>query len=40
MLRPRRFTREIDPGPVQIHARKVDFDVAGVPASGFVTVRV
>lgn len=31
MLRPRRFTREIDPGPVQIHARKVDFDVDGIP---------
>ncbi|MEV3905597.1 metal-dependent hydrolase [Mycobacterium sp. NPDC050551] len=31
MLRPRRFEREIDPGPVQIQARKVHFDVAGVP---------
>lgn len=31
MLRPRRFAREVDPGPVQIHARKVDFDVSGVP---------
>lgn len=31
MLRPRRFEREIDPGPVQIQARKVDFDVSDVP---------
>ena len=31
MLRPRRFTREIDPGPVQIHARKVDFDASASP---------
>lgn len=31
MLRPRRFTREIDPGPVQIHARKVEFAVDDVP---------
>jgi predicted metal-dependent hydrolase len=31
MLRPRRFTREIDPGPVQIHARKVDFAFADIP---------
>jgi predicted metal-dependent hydrolase len=31
MLRPRRFAREVDPGPVQIHARKVDFDVSGIP---------
>ncbi|BBY30058.1 metal-dependent hydrolase [Mycolicibacterium sediminis] len=27
MLRPQRFTTEIDPGPVQIQARQVDFDV-------------
>jgi len=31
MLRPRRFTREIDPGPVQIQARRVNFDVSGIP---------
>lgn len=31
MLRPRRFDDEIDPGPVQIQARKVDFDVADSP---------
>lgn len=31
MLRPRRFAAEIDPGPVQIQARKVHFDVADVP---------
>ncbi|MGE2735088.1 metal-dependent hydrolase [Mycolicibacterium vaccae] len=31
MLRPRRFDREIDPGPVQIQARRVHFDVAGIP---------
>jgi len=30
-VRPRRFEREYDPGPVQIHARKVDFDVADIP---------
>jgi predicted metal-dependent hydrolase len=32
MLRPRRFDTEIDPGPVQIQARKVHFDVNGIPA--------
>ena len=31
MLRPRRFDDEIDPGPVQIQARKVQFDVTDVP---------
>lgn len=31
MLRPRRFPAEIDPGPVQIQARKVHFDVSDVP---------
>lgn len=31
MLRPRRFDNEIDPGPVQIQARKVHFDVADAP---------
>lgn len=31
MLRPRRFDREIDPGPVQIQARKVYFDVVSTP---------
>lgn len=31
MLRPRRFQREYDPGPVQIQARKVRFDVSGSP---------
>jgi uncharacterized protein len=31
MLRPRRFGREVDPGPVQIQARKVHFDVSDVP---------
>jgi predicted metal-dependent hydrolase len=31
MLRPRRFAREIDPGPVQIQARKVDFDASAIP---------
>lgn len=31
MLRPQRFPHEIDPGPVQIQARKVHFDVNDVP---------
>jgi predicted metal-dependent hydrolase len=31
MLRPRRFTQEIDPGRVQIQARKVAFDVSDAP---------
>jgi len=31
MLRPRRFEQEIDPGPVQIQARKVHFDPRGIP---------
>ncbi|MEO3759474.1 metal-dependent hydrolase [Mycobacterium sp. B14F4] len=31
MLRPRRFDREIDPGPVQIQARHVHFDLSGIP---------
>jgi len=31
MLRPHRFGREVDPGPVQIQARKVHFDVSDVP---------
>ncbi len=31
MLRPHRFEREIDPGPVQIQARKVAFDVSASP---------
>lgn len=31
MLRPRRFTREVDPGPVQIHARNVNFDTSQSP---------
>jgi len=31
MLRPQRFSEEIDPGPVQIQARKVAFDVSDVP---------
>ncbi len=31
MLRPHRFEQEIDPGPVQIQARKVAFDVSEVP---------
>lgn len=31
MLKPRRFAREVDPGPVQIQARKVAFDVADAP---------
>lgn len=30
-LRPRRFSEEIDPGPVQIQARKVHFDLSGIP---------
>nr|WP_090342394.1 metal-dependent hydrolase [Mycolicibacterium malmesburyense]CRL72792.1 putative metal-dependent hydrolase [Mycolicibacterium malmesburyense] len=30
-LRPRRFDHEVDPGPVQIQARKVHFDLSGVP---------
>jgi predicted metal-dependent hydrolase len=30
-LRPRRFAHEIDPGPVQIQARKVHFDLTGIP---------
>lgn len=31
MLRPRRFEREYDPGPVQIQARKVHFDLSNTP---------
>jgi len=31
MLRPHRFAQEIDPGPVQIQARKVVFDVSKSP---------
>ncbi|GFG48848.1 metal-dependent hydrolase [Mycolicibacterium agri] len=31
MLRPRRFEREVDPGPVAIQARKVHFDATGIP---------
>ena len=31
MLRPSRFPQEIDPGPVQIQARKVHFDLDGIP---------
>ena len=31
MLRPQRFADEIDPGPVQIQARKVHFDLPGIP---------
>ncbi|MDT5076639.1 MAG: uncharacterized protein QOJ80_1276, partial [Mycobacterium sp.] len=31
MLRPRRFHLEIDPGPVQIQARRVHFDVRDIP---------
>ena len=31
MSRPQRSLTEIDPGPVQIHARKVQFDVSDVP---------
>lgn len=31
MLRPHRFDQEIDPGPVQIQARKVQFDLADIP---------
>ena len=31
MLRPHRFDEEIDPGPVQIQARKVHFDLSGIP---------
>jgi len=31
MLRPRRFATEIDPGPVQIQARKVAFDLSDIP---------
>lgn len=31
MLRPLRFDHEIDPGPVQIQARKVHFDLSDIP---------
>lgn len=31
MLRPHRFDTEVDPGPVQIQARKVAFDLSDVP---------
>jgi predicted metal-dependent hydrolase len=31
MMRPLRFATEVDPGPVQIQARRVHFDVSGVP---------
>jgi uncharacterized protein len=30
MLRPHRFDDEIDPGPVQIQARRVHFAVSGI----------
>jgi predicted metal-dependent hydrolase len=30
-MRPRRFEHEYDPGPVQIQARKVHFDVSDIP---------
>jgi uncharacterized protein len=30
MLRPHRFDNEVDPGPVQIQARKVHFDVTDI----------
>jgi predicted metal-dependent hydrolase len=30
-LRPRRFAREVDPGPVQIQARQVRFDLSDIP---------
>ena len=33
MLRPRRFENEVDPGPVQIQARKVHFDVDRHPVA-------
>ena len=40
MVRPRRFEHEHDPGPVQIQARKVHFDVSDVHAcSGFQGIR-
>lgn len=31
MLRPQRCESEVDPGPVQIQARKVHFDLTGIP---------
>ena len=31
MLRPRRFEHEVDPGPVQIQARKVHFELSDIP---------
>jgi uncharacterized protein len=31
MLLPHRFDTEVDPGPVQIQARKVHFNVSGIP---------
>src|ERR1700742_4903252 len=31
MLRPHRFAEEIDPGPVQIQARKVHFELSDIP---------
>jgi predicted metal-dependent hydrolase len=31
MLRPQRFDTEVDPGPIQIQARKVHFDVDDIP---------
>ncbi|MGI9126028.1 MAG: metal-dependent hydrolase, partial [Mycobacterium sp.] len=31
MLRPHRFPREIDPGPVALQARRVEFDVTASP---------
>ena len=31
MLRPRRFEHEVDPGPIQIQARKVHFDATDIP---------
>jgi uncharacterized protein len=40
MLRPRRLQREVDPGPVQIQARKVHFDLSDMPLEWLSTVRV
>lgn len=37
MLRPQRFPTEVDPGPVQIQARRVHFDVDAIPCTGSPT---
>lgn len=39
MLQRQRFASEIDPGPVQIQARKVHFDLSGIPLEWIPVIR-